>query len=158
MAGMRSVLVPVTKSGGSASCLGGGGNVRRAARMNHGYIQQGGTMGRGKGHLNVGTRPLTAKRGSANGSGTGLCTRIAASACGDAAESLLPVVVPRSAAPAQAIAAHGVVDVAALDVATTEASCGGDVRVGASCAKSKVATADEVAIGEAEIRGDQDGV
>jgi hypothetical protein len=77
---------------------------------------------------------------------------------GDAAESLLPVVVPTRAAPAQAIAAHGVVDVAALDVATTKASCGGDVRVGASCASSKVATVDEVAIGEAEIRGDRDGV
>jgi hypothetical protein len=73
-------------------------------------------MGR-KGHLNVSTRPLTARRG--NGSVTGLRTRIAARAGGDAAESLLPVVVPTRAAAAEAIAAHGVVDVAALDVTTT---------------------------------------
>jgi hypothetical protein len=85
------------------------------------------------------------------------CTRIAARSGRDAAESLLPVVVPTRAAPAHAIAAHGVVDVAALDVATTKANRGGDVRVGASCAKLKVATVDEVAIGEAEIRGDRDG-
>jgi hypothetical protein len=111
-------------------------------------------MGRGKGHLNVGPRPLTAKRGSATGSVTDLCTRIAARAGRDAIESLLPVVVPTRAAPAQVIAAHGVVDVAALDVASTKASCGGDMRVGASCAKSKVATVDEVAIGEAEMRVD----
>jgi hypothetical protein len=73
------------------------------------------------------------------------------------AESLLPVVVPTRAAAAEAIAAHGVVGVAALDVTTTKASGGGDVRVGASCAKPQVATVDEVAVGEAEIRGDRDG-
>jgi hypothetical protein len=115
-------------------------------------------MGRGKGHLNVSTRPLTANRGNANGTVTGLRTRIAARAGGDAAESLLPVVVPTRATAAQAIAAHGVVDVAALDVTTTKASGGGDVRVGASCAKAEVATVDEVAVGEAEIRVDRDGV
>jgi hypothetical protein len=101
---------------------------------------------------------VTYKRGSASGSATGLCTRIAARSGRDAAESLLPGVVPTQAALAQAIAAHGVVDVAALDVATTKASCGGDVRVCASCAKSKVATVDEVAMGETHMRGDRDGV
>jgi hypothetical protein len=50
------------------------------------------------------------------------------------------------------------VDVAALDVTTTHASSGGDVRVGASCAKSEVATDNEFAVGEAEIGGDRDGV
>jgi hypothetical protein len=124
-------------------------NVGRAARMNHGDIEQGGTMGRGKGHLYFGTRPLPAKRSSTNGSVAGLSAGIAARAGGDAAESLLPVVVPTRAAPAQAIAAHGVVDIAALDVMTTKASGGGDVRVGASGAESKVAAVDEVTIGEA---------
>jgi hypothetical protein len=62
--------------------------------MNLGDIQQGGAMGRVEGHLNVGMRPLTAKHGGGNGSVTGLCTRIAARAGGDAAESLLQVVVP----------------------------------------------------------------
>jgi hypothetical protein len=68
MAGIRPVLIPFMQSGSNVFRLvGGGGNVGRAVRMNHGDIQQGRTMGRGKGHLNVGTRPLTAKRGSANG-------------------------------------------------------------------------------------------
>jgi hypothetical protein len=137
MAGMRPVLIPVTQSGSGASRLGGGGNICRAARMNHGDIQQGGTMERGKGHLNVSTRPLTARRGNAFGSVAGLCTRIAARAGRDAAESLLLVVVPTRATAAEAIAAHGVVDVAALDETTTKASGGGDVRVGASCAKAE---------------------
>jgi hypothetical protein len=44
MAGMHPVLIPVTQSGSRVSRLGGGGNVGRAARMNHGGIQQGGTM------------------------------------------------------------------------------------------------------------------
>jgi hypothetical protein len=74
------------------------------------------------------------------------------------AERLLPVVVPTRAAAAEAIAALCLVDVAALDVTTTKASRGGDVRVGASCAKAEVATVDEVAVGETEIRGDRDGV
>jgi hypothetical protein len=47
-----------------------------------------------------------------------------------------------------------VVDVAALDVTSTKARGGEDVRVGASCAKAEVATIDEVAVGEEEIRGD----
>jgi hypothetical protein len=72
--------------------------------------------------------------------------------------TLLPVVVSTRAAPAEAIAAHGVIDVAALDGPTIKASCGGDVWVGASCVKSKVATVDEVAIREAGIWGDWDGV
>jgi hypothetical protein len=126
--------------------------------MNHGDIQKGGTMGRGKGHLDVGTRPLPAKRSSSNGSVAGLSTRIAARAGGDAAESLLPVVVPTQAVPAQATAPLGVVDVAALDVTTTKASGGGDVRVGASGAESKVAAVVEVTIGEALIRGYRDSL
>jgi hypothetical protein len=128
MAGMRPVLIPVMQSGCSASRLGGDRNVGRTARMKHGDIQQGGTMGRGKGHLNVSTCPLTAERSSANGSITGLCTRIASRTGGDAAESLLPLVMPARAAAAEAIAAHGVVDIAALDVTTTKASSSGDMR------------------------------
>jgi hypothetical protein len=138
MAGMRPVLIPVTQSGSGASRLGGGGNVGRAARMNHEDIQQGGTMGRGKGHLNVSTCPLTANRGNANRSITGFCTRIAARAGGDAAERLLPVVVPTRAAAAEAIAAHGVVQVAALDVTTTQAS-GGLELVAGTCGLVPVA-------------------
>jgi hypothetical protein len=87
MAVMRPVLIPVTQSGSSVFRLGGGGNVRLAARMNHGDVQQGGTMGRGKGHLNVGTRPLMAERGSANGTVTWLCMRTAAFKSRDAAQS-----------------------------------------------------------------------
>jgi hypothetical protein len=45
---------------------------------------------------------------------------------------LLPVVMPTRAAAAEAIAAHGVVDVAALDMTTAKASGRGDVGVGAS--------------------------
>jgi hypothetical protein len=60
MARMHPVIVPVTQSGSSAAHLGGGGNVGRAERMDHGHIQQCGTVGRGKGHFNVGPRPLTA--------------------------------------------------------------------------------------------------
>jgi hypothetical protein len=80
MASMCPVLAPVTHSGS--------GNIGRAAKMHHGDIQLGGTMGRGKGHLHVGTRPLTAGRCNANGSVSGLHTRIATCAGGDAAESL----------------------------------------------------------------------
>jgi hypothetical protein len=39
-----SVLAPVTQSDSGASRLGGGGNVGRAARMNHEDVQQAGTM------------------------------------------------------------------------------------------------------------------
>jgi hypothetical protein len=158
MTSMRPVLITVMQSGSSASRLGGGGNVGLAARMNHSDIQQGGTMGWGKGHLNVSTCPLTANHGNANGSVTGLCARIAARAGRDVAESVLPVVMPTRAAAAQVIAAHGAINVSALDVTTTKASGGGDMRVGASCAKGEVATVDEVTVGEAEIRGDRDGV
>jgi hypothetical protein len=49
----------------------------------------------------------------------------------------------RSAA-AKAIAAHGVVDVAALDMTTAKASGGGDMQIGARSAKAEVATVDEV--------------
>jgi hypothetical protein len=38
----------------------------------------------------------------------------------DEAESFLPVTTPAQAAPAQAIATHGLVDVAALDVKTAK--------------------------------------
>jgi hypothetical protein len=54
IARMRAELAPVRQSGSSVSRMGGGGNAGRAARMNHGRIQQGGTMGRGNGHLNAG--------------------------------------------------------------------------------------------------------
>jgi hypothetical protein len=158
MACVCPVLAPVTQSGSSASRLGGGSNVGRAARLNHGDIQQGGTMGRGKGYLNVGTPRLTAGRCNANGSITGLHLRITTRAGGDAAQSFLPVVVPTGAAIAEEITTHGVVEIAALVVTTTKTSGGGDMRVGASCAKAEVPTVDEVAVREAEIRVDWDAV
>jgi hypothetical protein len=51
-------------------------------------------------------------------------------------------------AAAQAIETHGVVDIAALDVTPTKTSGGRDMWVGASGAKTEVATVDEVAIGD----------
>jgi hypothetical protein len=82
MTRMRHVLVPVqqaqlpgAQSGSSTARLGGGGNVGRAARVDHGDIQHCGTVGRGNGHFNVGLRPLTANSCNANGSTTGLRTR-----------------------------------------------------------------------------------
>jgi hypothetical protein len=110
MACMRPVLAHVTQSGSCASRRGGSGTVGRAARMRHGDIQQDGTMGWGKRHLNVGPRPLTVNCCKANGSVTGLRTPVTARAGGDAAESYLPVAVTTRAASAQAIATHGVVD------------------------------------------------
>jgi hypothetical protein len=62
------------------------------------------------------------------------------------------------AAPTQAIATHGAVNVAALDQTTTKAGGDGDMRVGASSAKAEVATIDEVAVRDAEIRLDWEGV
>jgi hypothetical protein len=88
----------------------------------------------------VSTWPLTANRGNTKGSVTGFRTRIAAPAGRDTAESLLPVVVATRAAAAEEIAAHGVVDVTALEVTTTKASVGRDARIVASCAKAEVAT------------------
>jgi hypothetical protein len=70
---------------------------------------------------------------------------------GDAAEGFLPVVMSTRAAPAQAIATHGVVDIAALVVTPTKRTGGGDMWVGASHAKSEVASVDEVPFGDAEI-------
>jgi hypothetical protein len=129
MARMRRVCAPVTQSYSGALCVGGSGNVGRAARMNHGDIQQGETMGWGKGHL-VSTRLLTANRCTANRSVTGLRTCIASRAGW----------VSMRVAAAEAIAAHGVVDIATLDVTTTETSGDGDIRVGASSAELEVAT------------------
>jgi hypothetical protein len=140
MASMCPVLAQVSQSGSGAAHLGGGGSAGRAVRMNHGDIYQGGSIGRGKGHLNVGARSLKADCCNANGSVAGLRTRIAARAGGYAAESFLPVVVPTRAAPSEAIATHGLVDVAALDVTTTKASGNGDMRIGAGCTKAEVAT------------------
>jgi hypothetical protein len=95
---MRPVLAPIMQSGSGASHLGGGGggNVGRAARMNHGDIQQSGTMRWGKGPAMSCT--LTANRCNANGSISGLYTRITARAGGGAAKSFLPLVVPARAA------------------------------------------------------------
>jgi hypothetical protein len=158
MTRMRPVLVPVTQSGSSPVRLGGGGNVSRAARMNDGDIQQRGTMRQAKGHFTVGPRPLTANSCNANGSVTGLRTCTTAGTGRDAAESFLPVVMWTQAAPAQAIATHGVVHIAALDVTPTKTSGDRDMWVGSSSAKAEMATIDEVAIGEAEVRVDRDGV
>jgi hypothetical protein len=68
------------------------------------------------------------------------------------------LVVPAQAAPAQALATHGVVHVGALDVTTTEAGGGGDKWVCASNVKEEVATVDEIAFREAEIWVDRDSV
>jgi hypothetical protein len=51
-----------------------------------------------------------------------------------------------------------VVSIAALDVAPTKTRGGRDMLVGASSIKARVATVDEVTVGEAEIRADQDSV
>jgi hypothetical protein len=110
MACMRPLLAPVAQSGSGTSRRGGSGSVGRAARMSNGNFQQDGTMGRGKRHLNVGPRPLTADCCNANGSVTGLHTPITARVGGDVAESFLPVAMPTRVAPAQTIATHGVVD------------------------------------------------
>jgi hypothetical protein len=70
------------------------------------------------------------------------------------------VVVLMQVAPAQAIAAHGVVDIAALDVTTAKAGGGGDMWVGASGGchfKSEMATVDED-IREAEVWCDREDV
>jgi hypothetical protein len=72
-------------------------------------------MWRGKGHFDVGPRPLMADRCNANGSITGRRTRTTACTGRDAAESFFPVVMSTRAAPAQAIATYGVVNIAALD-------------------------------------------
>jgi hypothetical protein len=64
------------------------------------------------------------------------------------------VLMSTRAAPTQAIATHGVVDSAALDVTLTETSGGRYMWVGASSAKAEMATVVEVAIGEVEMRVD----
>jgi hypothetical protein len=87
MARMPPVSAPITQSGSSASRLGGGGNVGRAARMNHGDIQQGGTVGQGRGHFNVSPRPLTADSCNSKGSLSELRTCSTARTGGDAVES-----------------------------------------------------------------------
>jgi hypothetical protein len=48
MTHMRSVLALATQSGNGASAMGGGGSKGRAAKRDHGDIQQGGTMGGGR--------------------------------------------------------------------------------------------------------------
>jgi hypothetical protein len=115
--------------------------------MNHGGgIQQGGTIGLGKGHLNVSPRPLTANRCNANGSVTSLCAQITARTGGGAAENFLAVVMSTREASSQVLATHGVNDIAALDVTTKKPSGGGNMWVAASSAKVEVATVDEVAV------------
>jgi hypothetical protein len=88
---------------------------------------------------------------------TGLRTRITARTGGDAAECFLPVAMSTQAAPAEAIATQGVINIAALYVTPTKTSGGGDPWVGACSAKAEVATVDEVAVGEAEMRVDRNG-
>jgi hypothetical protein len=86
----------------------------------------------GRGRVNAGQCPLVASRCNCV---AGRSMHIAARATRDAAESCLPVIVPVRAAPAPAISVHGMVDVTALDVTTTEADGCGDMWVGASCIK-----------------------
>jgi hypothetical protein len=157
MACMCLVLAAGTQSGSSALRPGGDGGVGRAASMEYGDIQQGGTAGRGKGNFNVGPRPLTANSCNANGIITGLRTRTTACTGGDVAESFLSVVMSARAASAQVIATHGVVDIVVLDTTPTKESGGRDMWVGASSAK-EVATDDEVAVGDAKILVDRDNV
>jgi hypothetical protein len=57
-----------------------------------------------------------------------------------------------------AIATHGVVDVADLNVTVTEASGSRYMWIGAGCTKAKIATVDDVPITEARIRVDWSGV
>jgi hypothetical protein len=64
-------------------------------------------------------------------------------------------------APTEAIATHGVVDIAPLHLTPKNTSGGGQMWVGASCAKAEVATVDESRRQrslEAETRVDRDGV
>jgi hypothetical protein len=86
---------------------------------------------------------LRTKGCNANRSVTGFRMRITARAGGDAAGSFLPVVVPTRAAPAQAIATHDVVHIAALEMTTTKTSGCGAMGVGASRTETEVATVDE---------------
>jgi hypothetical protein len=159
MAHMRPILAPVTQSGSGALRLGSRSNAGRATRMNHGDMQQGGTIGRRKGHLNVRPLPLTVGfRCNTHGSVIVLCARTTACRNGDAAESFLTVVVPMRAAPAQAIAFHGMVDDTALDVITTETGGSGGMWVRASSVRAQLATGDEVAVREAQIRVDRYGI
>jgi hypothetical protein len=104
------------------------------------------------------SRTLTANSCNANGSVRGLRTCTTAGTGGDAVKSFLPVVMSTRATCAQAVATHGVVDITALDVMPTKASGVRDMWVGASSTKTDMATVDEVAIGEAEIRVDRDSV
>jgi hypothetical protein len=138
---MRAALASVTQSGSGATRPRRSRNVGRAALVNHGDIQQGGTMRRGD--LNVGVSPLNACRCNTTGSVTGPSARIAARASRDAAEGFFPVIMP---ALAQAIATHRVVDVAALGMTTAKARGYGDTWHGASGAKAVVATVDEITI------------
>jgi hypothetical protein len=93
MARMRPVGVPVTQSGSSASRLRGGGNVGRAAWTNPRDIQQGGTVGVGKGHLNVCLCPLTANRWNTNRAVTEHIPHIVGRTSRDVAEKFVPLLV-----------------------------------------------------------------
>jgi hypothetical protein len=70
----------------------------------------------------------------------------------------LLLVMPTRPAPTQVIATHGVVDVAALDVTNATVGDGGDMWVDTSDAKAEVAIVEEVAIREAGIVIDWNGV
>jgi hypothetical protein len=148
----RPVLAPDTQSGSGASRLGGSGNVGRAERMNLGDIQQGRTVGAGEGSPQCrpeppDSQPLQRQQKCKWAPHAHDSLRV-----GDVAESFLPVVVPTQAAPTQAIATHGVVNVAALDVTTIKTCGGGDMWVDASSYKAEVASVDDVAVREANIR------
>jgi hypothetical protein len=76
---VRTALAPVAQGGSGAATTGRcGGNVRWAALVNSGSIQQGGTMGWGKDHLNIAARPLTASCCNVNGSVAVLRAHVAA--------------------------------------------------------------------------------
>jgi hypothetical protein len=135
MARMRPALVPVRQSGSSSARLGGGGNVGRAARMDHGDIQQCATVGQGNGHFSAGLCPPDGQQLQRQRQHNWVyCTHY--SPHGDVAESFLPVFMSTRAAATQAIATHGVVYIAALDVTPTKTSGGRDMRIGASSANS----------------------
>jgi hypothetical protein len=94
--------------------------------VDHGDIQECGTVGRGKGHINVGPSPLMANSCNAIRCVTVIRKRSTPCTGGDVAESYLSVVMLKRAAPTQAIVTHGVVYIAALDVTPTRKRVGGD--------------------------------
>jgi hypothetical protein len=75
-----------------------------------------------------------------------------------AAEGSLEVVMAAGPSPTEAITRHGMIDVTALHMPTTVARNCRNLWVRASGAKPKLAAADEICVGEAEVRGHGEGI